>query len=106
MEREKEYYLYKVSVATQIGKKSGKLFLTVSDNKIDGFLDILGRKQPLSGEKTKDGCWLKGQLRTLISVFDYTAAGYFDNQSVSLDIVYKHGCFRLVGSCEDFVTDR
>ena len=100
MKREK--YLYKISLATQIGKKSGKLFLSVEQDKIGGFLEVLGRKQPLCGEKTTSGCILKGQLKTLVSVFDYTAKCYFDEKSVSADLTYKRGVFRLTGVCEEF----
>ena len=102
MEQKKENYLYKISLATQIGKKSGKLFLSVIQNKIDGVLEILGQKQPFCGEKTASGCVIKGQLKTLVSVFDYTAIGYFDIKSISLDLTYNHGVFRLTGNCEDY----
>ena len=105
MERKKENYLYKISLATQIGKKSGKLFLSVIENKIDGFLEVLGRKQPFCGEKTASGCVIRGQLKTLVSVFDYTATGFFDDKSISLDLTYKHGVFRLTGNCEKYTTE-
>lgn len=102
MEKNKEIYLFRILLETQIGKKSGVLSLSVCQNKIEGYLNILGRKQFVHGVLTNDGCLLSGQLKTLISVFDYTAEGYFNDQFITLTLCYKHGLLHLTGVCENY----
>lgn len=96
--KEIEIYQYAVSLATQMGIKYGELLLSVIGNRINGMLDILGERQGCTGERNSDGsCTLFGQLKTKRSVFDYTARGHFDKESILLDLKYKHGVFRLTG---------
>lgn len=98
MEHNDKKYSYRVSLATQMGTRTGNLLLSVIGNKIDGILDILGQRQHCTGELGDDGnCTLSGQLKTLCSVYDYTATGHFDENNILLNLKYKHGILRLVG---------
>lgn len=98
MDKSNVTYMYHIDLATQMGIKHGELFLSVIDNKIDGIMNILGEQQSCSGERNSDGsCILFGKLKTKLSVFDYTAVGYFDKDSILLDLKYKQGIFRLTG---------
>lgn len=98
MDKEEKTYFYYISLATQLGKKSGRLFLSVFENRVEGIMEILGRRQSFLGKLNDDGsCTLFGQLKTLLSVFDYTASGYFDENGIELDLRYKHGSIRVAG---------
>lgn len=98
MERKDNKYSYRISLATQIGTRTGSLLLSVIGNKIDGILDILGERQHCTGELEADGnCTFSGQLKTLRSVYDYTATGHFDENNILLNLKYKHGILHLVG---------
>lgn len=95
---ESEIYRYVIRLATQMGVKSGELFLSVKEGEIEGAMRILGEKQSFTGERNFDGsCVLVGQLKTRSSVFDYIASGRFDRESILLDLKYKYGTFRLTG---------
>lgn len=97
-QNEVEIYQYAISLATQMGIKYGELLLSVIGNRVNGMMDILGERQSCTGERNSDGsCTLFGQLKTKRSVFDYTARGHFDKESILLDLKYKHGVFRLTG---------
>ena len=96
--KDAEIYRYAISLATQMGIKQGELLLSVVGNRINGMMDILGERQGCIGERKPDGsCTLLGQLKTKRSVFDYTATGRFDQDSILLDLKYKYGVFRLTG---------
>ncbi len=98
MEQTSKEYSYRISLATQIGTRTGNLLLSVIGNKIDGILDIFGHCQHCTGELGDDGsCTLSGQLKTLRSVYDYTATGRFDENNVLLNLNYEHGILLLAG---------
>lgn len=98
MEQTSNEYSYRISLATQIGIRTGNLLLSVIGNRIDGTLDILGQHQHCTGVLGNDGsCTLTGQLKTLCSVYEYTATGHFDENNVLLNLNYEHGILRLAG---------
>lgn len=91
-------YWYCISLATQIGMKRGTLSLLVKGGYITGTMEILGQKQRCTGRVRRDGsCTLFGELKTLRSVFAYTATGYFNEKTILLDMKYDRGVFRLTG---------
>lgn len=100
MEQKKQNgeYWYCICLETQIGIKHGTLLLSVKDSYIEGMMELLGLKQHCSGRVWRDGsCTLFGELKTLRSVFAYTATGYFNEKNIRLDLKYDHGVFRLTG---------
>lgn len=98
MEPKTENYQYQIALETPLGIKKGKLLLTVTGDRLDGTVEILGRQQSCAGERHPDGsCVFSGQLKTLRSVFDYTASGHFDESGVVFDLKYPYGVLHATG---------
>lgn len=92
-------YTYDVVLQTQLGYKPGKMTLTIDKNNICGVITILGYSMPCSGEiDSEEHYSLRGQLKTFMSVIDYSGTGYVDNQSVDFKLSDNKNCFHLFGT--------
>lgn len=85
---------YKIFLETPLGSRKGVMHLYIDNAKVNGYLDLLGQRQPISGEINEDGnCSLSGRLKTLVSEFSYKATGYINDVSVDLIIVGGQNSF-------------
>lgn len=93
------YAIYSVSVMTPLGRKNGKLEITINKENIEGFLELLGQRNKLVGTVELDGsCKLSGSIITANRVFEYTADGYIDKQRVSLLLTGSKYSYNLSGN--------
>ncbi|MGM9665916.1 MAG: hypothetical protein ACI3XX_05205 [Eubacteriales bacterium] len=93
-----ENYKYDISLITQLGKRHGTMLVKIINDNIEGILDILGKSHRCIGKIQKDGlCSIKGKLKTLLSVFEYSAKGFINEDKIELELKYKHGNMSLYG---------
>lgn len=78
---------YNIFLETPLGIRKGMLHISVDNAEVNGYLELLGRHQPLSGKIGSDGqCCLNGKLKTLMSEFSYKATGNISGGRVDLTI--------------------
>lgn len=91
--------LYQIVMQTPLGQKQGQLQLEVQENKVFGYLDILGYTQPIHGRIEADGsCQLEGHIVTLMRTFPFIADGWVTDDSISLTLRGDRNVFRIKGT--------
>lgn len=79
------------------------LEISFSDDKISGYLEVLGHREPVLGKLAHDGtCKLAVKIVTLMSKFCYEAVGRIDHKSVDLMLYGERNELSMKGSA---VTD-
>ena len=91
-------YCYDVVLYTGLGAKKGRLDLTITENKIDGSLQIMAGEERVCGQlDDKGGCLLYGRIDTAMHIYDFTACGLIAEESVDLEINIGSDVFSLSG---------
>ena len=100
-------YSYKIVMQTPLGPRKGSLYLEISENKVTGYLGLLGNRNSFSGKIDRKGCCkIHGQIITLMRTIEYTGTGHADENSVELtlqgvrDIFYLKGTAYLISKGE------
>ncbi len=97
-------YSYNVVMQTQLGPKRGTLRLQVEGTAIRGTLDILQKKETVSGELTGEGtCRLNGRIVTRMRTVDFTAEGVLDDSRIDLTIREPRNIFSVCGTASPIV---
>ncbi len=92
-------YTYDVIMRTQIGNRKGQLRVNKKQEKINGFLKILGHENPVVGTVAQDGVYaLKGELITLVRTIPFVAQGYADEKTVCLTLHCPDNTFYITGT--------
>lgn len=90
---------YKVVLYTPLGERKGMLGLVFSDDKISGYLEILGHRESVLGDLDHGGnCKLAVKIVTLMSKFCYEAVGRIDDKSVDLMLYGERNELSMKGS--------
>ena len=96
--REKKY---RVCLSVPLGERSGILTLRGADGKLDGWLEVMQRKNPCAGTITPGGqLALSGRLQTLISSVPYTATGIISGRRILLNLKTSTGTYYPVSGEE------
>jgi len=89
--------IYDVILETPVGKRYGKMNVSIHDKNISGILHILKGAELFEGEIEDNGyCRIQGHLSTLMHRFPYYATGIIKDQ-LELKLICDKECFRLVG---------
>ena len=89
--------IYDVILETSIGKKYGKMDVSVKDKSIKGILHILKGEEPFEGVIDSGGhCRISGNLSTLMQRIPYTATGII-KEHIDLELISEKERFQLVG---------
>ena len=89
--------IYDVILETSIGKKYGKMDVSVKDKSIKGILHILKGEEPFEGIVDASGqCRISGNLSTLMRRIPYTATGTI-GEYIKLELISEKERFQLVG---------
>ena len=84
---------------TLLGQRPGRMRLTIKGTKIDGFLNILGNKNPFHGELDDNGAYvLFGRIKTLVRTIEYKATGSADEKRINLTLFGQRDGFHLTGT--------
>jgi len=90
--------IYDVILETSIGKKYGKMDVSVKDKSIKGILHILKGEEPFEGVIDSGGhCRIRGNLSTLMQRIPYTATGTI-GEHIELELTSEKSVFSLWGS--------
>ena len=96
---------YHIRLSAPLGQRDGTMVLRETDGRVDGWLDVMGRKNALHGRLSADGqLTLSGAFQTLVSTVDYTAAGTVCGRKILLNLKTAAGAYYPV-SGEEFHTD-
>lgn len=89
---------YSIVMKTPLGKKYGILEVSVSENILSGWLDILGHKEPFNGIIDSNGnCSVNGTFITLMRTVSFSATGKLTASAVNLQIKDERNVFELSG---------
>ena len=89
--------IYDVILETSIGKKYGKMDVSIRDKSIKGILRILKGEEPFEGIVDASGrCQISGNLSTLMRRIPYTATGII-KEHIDLELISEKERFQLVG---------
>ena len=92
---------YRVSLTAPLGERSGILTLRGSDGKLDGWLEVMQRRNPCSGTLSPGGqLALSGRLQTLVSSVPYTATGIISGRRILLNLKTSTGAYYPVSGEE------
>lgn len=85
---------YRICMSVPLGKRNGTMLLHRMGNTIDGWLDVLGRRNTLSGILSNDGqITLSGVFQTLLNTVSYTAAGTISGRKILLNLKTESGAY-------------
>lgn len=85
---------YRICMSVPLGKRNGTMLLHRTGESIDGWLDVLGKRNTLSGVISSDGqVTLSGVLQTLYSTMPYTAAGTISGRKILLNLKTGSGAY-------------
>lgn len=91
--------LHQIVMHTPLGQKQGQLQLEVQENKVFGYLNILGHTQPIHGRIEADGsCRLEGHIVTLMRTVPFIADGWVTDDAVSLTLRGDRNVFWIKGT--------
>ncbi|MGN0327059.1 MAG: hypothetical protein ACI4DW_12155 [Lachnospiraceae bacterium] len=89
---------YSVCMNTLLGKKHGILFARITEDIVNGWLDILGHREPFAGTIDEAGnCSITGTIITLMRTVYFSATGRLTETSVFLRIQGERHVFELNG---------
>lgn len=89
---------YRITMATPIGARHGKLRLYREEEQLCGTLELLAHSEPFCGSIDAQGhCTLRGQLVTLMRTIAYTATGRITETAVELSLQSDRHVFPITG---------
>lgn len=90
---------YEICMHTPLGEKAGTLTVERTGGNLNGWLSILGHREPFRGTVDDSGhCEISGQFITLMRSVPFTAKGQITASSVELSVKGIHNVFELSGS--------
>lgn len=83
---------YRICLSVPIGQRSGTMLLRESGGKVDGWIEVMERRNPFSGCLCKDGRLnISGAIRTLVSSIRYAGAGTVSGKRILLNLTAQSG---------------
>lgn len=83
---------YAVRLSVPLGARNGTMLLREQDGSIDGWLELMRHRNPLSGQLKPDGSMtLFGCIQTLISRNAYTAKGSRSGTHILFNLTMENG---------------
>lgn len=93
--------IYKVTMNTPLGNRSGTLGINIAGNKLDGFLQILKSSNPIVGVIDNSGlCNFSGHIDTAAKTLRFTARGVISEQTVELTLLSEDCQYLITGGFE------
>lgn len=84
--------IYRICMFVPLGERNGTMLLHRTGENIDGWLDVLGQRNTLSGVLSNDGqITLSGVLQTLLNSIPYTAHGTISGRNILLSLKTASG---------------
>lgn len=85
---------YRICLSVPLGKRDGTMLIHKSDGRITGWLEVLEKRNALSGVLSSDGqIELSGVLRTLLNTVHYTATGTVSGRRILLNLKTASGAY-------------
>lgn len=92
---------YHIRLSVPLGQRDGTLILHESDGMVNGWLEVMNRKNALSGQLSDDGqLALSGAIQTLMSTVQYTATGTISGDDLLLNLETASGAYFPVSGKE------
>ncbi len=90
---------YRIRLSAPLGLRNGTMVIRESDGKVDGWLEVMNRKNALSGRLSTDGALtITGAIQSLISTIRYTAVGTVCGRKILLNLKTDTGvCYPVSG---------
>lgn len=90
---------YSVFMKTPLGRKHGYMTTSITENQLNGWLDILNHKEPFQGTIDEAGnCTISGVFITLMRKVSFVATGTITESSVNLQVQGERNVFELKGT--------
>jgi len=97
--------IYRICMFVPLGRRNGTMLLRRTGEVVDGWLDVLGQRNPLSGVLSNNGqVALSGVLQTLLSTMPYTATGTIAERKILLNLKSASGAYYPI-SGEEYKPD-
>jgi hypothetical protein len=98
---------FKICLRAPLGNRSGTMLLCEEDGRVDGWLNIMNKRNRFSGILS-DGknLTISGVIRTLVSTLHYTAAGMIRDQSIFLNLKTDSGAYYPLSGKEYHIDDK
>lgn len=96
---------YRICLSVPLGERNGTLFIHESDGWINGYMDILGEKNEVTGTLNSGGqLELCGALKTLMNTVPFSAVGTINGSRILLNLKTEYDVFYPI-SGEELITD-
>ena len=83
---------YKICLSVPIGQREGSMYICESDGRLNGWLEVMGKQNDISGFMHADGSIeISGTIQTLISRIAYAAKGTIIEDAISLKLIATCG---------------
>lgn len=94
--------IYKIVMFTPIGARYGTITMTIENDEVTGFMDILNQRNVITGRASPDGsCIITGNLTTPYRDFSYVASGTLSSRQIHLTLSYGSYKYRISGDIEE-----
>lgn len=78
-------YQYAVTMDVPLGKRSGLLNFTVTENRLKGFVTIFAETLPIAdGQCVGNRISFSGKMKTMLNSFGYEANGFANRNKIEL----------------------
>ena len=92
---------YRICLTVPLGRRDGTLTICETDGRAEGRLDVMGERNPFSGQLSGDGTLkIAGTIRTLVDIIPYTAAGKIAGGEIRLTLKAASGAVYTVNGKE------
>lgn len=90
---------YNIRMETPLGLRLGTMSFVTAQYKVSGYLDVLQRSEPFSGEIDRNGnLKISGRIVTLMQTIPYVATGKMSAHSLYLILRGEQGEFEINGA--------
>ena len=90
---------YSICMKTPLGLRLGTMSIVTEQHKVSGYLDVLQRSEPFSGEIDGNGnLRISGKIVTLMQTIPYVATGKMSAHSLNLILRGEQGEFEINGA--------
>lgn len=98
---------YRICLSAPLGQRDGTMFVHESGGKVDGWLEVMNRKNEFFGKLSRDGeLAIAGAIRTLVSTIHYTATGTVSGCKILLNLKTDSGAHYPVSGEEFDIDDK
>lgn len=98
---------YRICLSVPLGRRNGTMLIRESGGQVDGWLEVMNRKNAFLGQLSNDGeLTISGAIQSLISTIHYTATGTISGRKIRLNLKTASGAYYPVSGEEFNIDDK